>query len=220
MLTFIILSIVMTTRYLVSSSLFYRFVRREDHSPIGPDIRSSILSSIIFAFFGAVAIHLWEEGATKIYMEFNDYPFWYIPVSFLLYLFLHDTYFYWSHRLLHRYKFQRCHVVHHRARVPTAWTSFAFHPFEATLQAMIIPALTLLIPIHWSVLVLILTIMSLFGLTNHLGKEIYPAWAENKLTLITANHHQAHHENLKRNFGLYFTWWDHLMKTEYKKDEL
>ena len=133
---------------------------------------------------------------------------------------MHDTYFYWSHRLSHKFYHLKIHHAHHKSRIPTAWTSFSFHPVEALLQAIIIPAMVFFIPVHLSVLLIVLTIMTAFGLTNHLGYEIYPSFFERKLSLITARHHQVHHSHLSKNFGLYFTFWDKWMGTEHHGAEV
>lgn len=174
----------------------------------------SVMSSAVFALAGALMIRLWQAGMTKIYLSFHAYPIWYLPLSLIIYLVIHDTYFYWTHRWQHRNYFQIIHFAHHESRDPTAWTSFAFHPLEALIQALILPLLIMVIPINVMVLGLFLLIMSFFGVTNHLGYEIYPHWFEKRLGLITATHHQHHHKNMSKNFGLYFTWWDTFLKTE------
>lgn len=161
-------------------------------------------------------IRLWQHGMTSLYFSMDEYPLWYLPISLIIYLIIHDTYFYWTHRWQHLNFFRQIHFAHHESRNPTSWTSFAFHPTEALIQALILPLLITLIPINVIILGIFFLIMSLFGITNHLGFEIYPRWFEMRLRLITATHHQYHHENLSKNFGLYFTWWDRLMKTEYK----
>ncbi len=38
---------------------------------------------------------------TRLYTTIDAFPWWWIPVSLLLCLVVHDTYFYWMHRLLH-----------------------------------------------------------------------------------------------------------------------
>jgi uncharacterized protein (DUF2147 family) len=55
---------------------------------------------------------------------------------------------------------------------------------------------------------------------GHLGFEILPkGFTRNKWvnwnTVIT--HHNMHHEHFHYNYGLYFSWWDRLMKTEHEK---
>lgn len=213
---FILLSFILILRYFIGAGGFYYLFRKKSvHANLKADISWSILSSVVFAFFGAVTIKLWELELTKIYMKWDEFGWIYLPFSLVLYLFLHDAYFYWTHRLLHKsYLLKKVHFAHHLSRKPTAFTSFSFHPIEALIQAVFLPVLLILIPIHLSMLIAYLTIMSVFGITNHLGFEIYPAWLEKKLFLITANHHQKHHEHFDKNFGLYFSFWDRWMKTE------
>lgn len=218
--TFTILLIVMLLRYFFLSMIFSWIVRNRSTRSPSPtqrkrDIRWSLLSTAIFAGSGTLLIFLWKQGSTKIYTNVSDYPLWYFPVGFGLYLFLQDTYFYWTHRWMHSYVFRSVHSAHHESRFPTAWTSFAFHPYEALIQALILPILVLLIPIHLVCLGIFLLTMSLFGVTNHLGYEIYPGNLAKKYSIITATHHDIHHKNFNYNYGLYFSWWDKWMGTEY-----
>lgn len=222
--TFLLLSAVMLMRYFIMAGMFRLICKKTGKAPIdegpisprqmGRDIFWSIQSSLIFALAGTFLIKLWQDGQTKIYYDIGEYGAWYLAISLIVYLFIHDTYFYWTHRLLHLYQFKRCHFVHHESRIPTAWTSFSFHPSEAVIQALILPVLVVLIPIHWMVLVTFLIIMSVCGLLNHLGFDFYPSILEKKFSLISATHHQRHHKQVTVNYGLYFTIWDKLMKTE------
>lgn len=214
----------MLSRYFLLAGLFRVICKKSHKEPIDKgtvsprqikrDIYWSVQSSLIFALAGTVLIKLWQAGETQIYYDFQQYGLWYLIFSLGIYLFIHDTYFYWTHRLLHVFQFKKCHFVHHESRIPTAWTSFSFHPIEAVIQALILPVLVILIPIHWTVLVSFLVIMSLCGLLNHLGFDFYPSFLEKKFSLISATHHQRHHKQVTVNYGLYFTFWDKLMKTE------
>lgn len=221
MLTFVAMSFIMIVRYFALSSLFVFLLKDKNLNPVSRELirkdqKYSVISSFIFAFFGALIIELWKTGETAIYTDLSSSDLFYIPLSLIVYLFIHDTYFYWTHRLLHKKALMKFHIVHHYSKIPTAWTSFSFHPVEALIQAIIIPVLIFIIPIHVGALAFVLMMMTFFGLTNHLGYEIFPAWLEKRLFMITATHHQKHHDNLKRNYGLYFTVWDHLMTTEDK----
>lgn len=179
------------------------------------DLWWSVASTAIFAASGTFLVRAWQAGKTAIYIHHDHHPWWWLPVSLGLLLILHDTYFYWTHRWLHRPEaFRRSHYAHHEARTPTAWTSFAFHPTEALVQALILPTLVMAVPVHWLVLAIFLLLMSVTGVMNHLGRELYPKILEQKLGIISAHHHQHHHEDYRKNFGLYFTWWDQLMGTE------
>jgi Delta7-sterol 5-desaturase len=139
-------------------------------------------------------------------------------VSVLLYLLAHDAWFYWTHRWMHRPRlFRAAHAVHHASRPPTAWAAMAFHPIEALTGAIVIPALVFLVPIHYGALLVVLTIMTVMGVTNHMGWEMFPRWLVEGPAgrwLITASHHERHHREYGCNYGLYFRFWDKACGTD------
>ncbi len=188
-------------------------------SQIRREIGWSLLSAAIYGVPAGIIAWGWQNrGWTLIYSDWDTYPLWYLPLSLFLYLFLHDTWFYWTHRLLHRPRwFRLAHAVHHDSRPPTAWAAMSFHPIESVTVAIVIPVLVFIIPIHAAMLVVVLMIMTIMGVTNHMGWEIFPrAFTHSPLGhwLITASHHQRHHENYRCNYGLYFRFWDHLCGTD------
>jgi sterol desaturase/sphingolipid hydroxylase (fatty acid hydroxylase superfamily) len=74
----------------------------------------------------------------------------------------------------------------------------------------------LILPMHYYVIIIQLTIMTFSSVINHLDIDIYPRNENNVLTkwVIGAAHHAQHHKLFKYNFGLYFTFWDKIEKTE------
>lgn len=181
------------------------------------EIKYSLISSLIFAITGAAAVILWQKGDTKVYTKIDSYSWWYLPASLLVYMLLQETYYYWIHRWMHLPKiFKRIHKVHHDSRIASPFTAFSFHPAEALLQAIFLPVLLMIIPIHYFVIIFLLVIMTFSSVINHLDIEIYPKNPNNLLTkwVIGATHHAHHHKYFKYNFGLYFTFWDRISKTE------
>jgi lathosterol oxidase len=183
------------------------------------EIGWSLVSAAIYGIPAGVVAWGWaNRGWTRIYADLHAWPLWYLPVSVLLYLLAHDAWFYWTHRAMHRPRlFRVAHAVHHASRPPTAWAAMSFHWIEALSGAVVIPLLVFAIPIHVGALGLVLAIMTVMGVTNHMGWELFPsflwrgplgAW------LITASHHQRHHEFYGCNFGLYFRFWDRLCGTD------
>ena len=93
----------------------------------------------------------------------------------------------------------------------------SFHPIEAVTGAVVIPLLVFAIPIHVAALGAVLGIMTIMGITNHMGWEMFPrALVHSRLGnwLITASHHERHHEEYACNFGLYFRFWDRVCGTD------
>lgn len=213
-------------RYLATSGLFAwaTHIRHPGfYERLTPQIRREIAWSLVSAgIYGIPAgIIAWgwdNRGWTQIYRSLADYPLWYFPLSILLYLLAHDSWFYWTHRLMHRpWWFRTAHAVHHASRPPTAWAAMSFHPWEALSGAVIIPLLVFLIPIHVAALAVVLTVMTVMGVTNHMGWEMFPRWVVNGALgrwLITATHHQRHHDEYRGNYGLYFRLWDKACGTD------
>ena len=232
MLTAIILSaiamtVIVALRYLAASGIFAfatSRVRPGQYAGLQPQIRKeiawSLASAAIYGVPAGVIAWGWQaHGWTLVYTNWNAFPLWYAPLSVLAFLFAHDTWFYWTHRLMHRPRwFRIAHAVHHASRPPTAWAAMSFHPIEALTGAVIIPVLVFVIPIHVAMLGLVLTIMTVMGVTNHMGWEMFPRWLVHSRVgnwVITASHHHRHHEAYRCNFGLYFRFWDRLCKTDH-----
>lgn len=214
-------------RYLASSGFFAwltKRVRPGHHAGLDNQIRReifwSLASAAIYGVPAGIVAWGWQElGWTRIYTDWDAWPLWYLPLAPLLYLLAHDAWFYWTHRWMHEPKlFRVAHAVHHASRPPTAWAAMSFHPIEAITGAVVIPALVFLIPIHVAMLGLVLMIMTVMGVTNHMGWEMFPrALVHSRFGnwLITASHHQRHHEEYSCNYGLYFRHWDKLCGTDH-----
>ena len=182
------------------------------------EIWRSALTSAIFALSGMALLILWQKGWTKIYLDWSDYPWCYHPLSILLALLLHETYYYWLHRWMHLPKvYPWAHKWHHDSIKTSSFTSFSFHPVESLLQAIVIPLLILFLPLHIYALFFLLFLMTISGTINHASVEVYPKGFEKHWLgkwLIGATHHDLHHKRFRFNFGLYFTFWDKWMGTE------
>jgi sterol desaturase/sphingolipid hydroxylase (fatty acid hydroxylase superfamily) len=225
-LSALVMTLIVGARYLAVSGAFAlatRVVRPGLYVGLDPQIRReigwSLLSAAIYGVPAGIVAWGWQaRGWTQIYTDWTAFPLWWLPLSVLLYLFAHDTWFYWTHRWMHRPRwFRIAHAVHHASRPPTAWAAMSFHPVEALTGAVVIPALVFLIPIHVAMLGLVLGIMTFMGVTNHMGWEIFPkALVQGRAGrwLITASHHQRHHEQYRCNYGLYFRVWDRLCGTD------
>jgi lathosterol oxidase len=226
LLSVLAMTAIVALRYLAASGIFAAVTQRVRpgyHARLGPQIRReigwSLASAAIYGIPAGVVAWGWQErGWTQIYTGWSDYPLWYLPLAPLLFLLAHDTWFYWTHRLMHRPAwFRTMHAVHHASRPPTAWAAMSFHPWEAITGAVVIPALAFLIPIHVAMLGLVLLVMTVMGVTNHMGWEMFPRRLVHSALggwLITASHHQRHHEEYRCNYGLYFRFWDRLCGTD------
>jgi|SRR5690242_5367337 len=229
----LIFFIIITGRYFLIAGIFYlifycwlpekcqqRKLNKRQYKPkqLQTEITWSLINGLIFSFSGAVALILWQKGFTKVYTNIHDYGWWYLPVSLVISMLLHETYYYWLHRWMHHPRvFKIVHKVHHDSNITSPFTAFSFHPLEGVLQAIFFPVVLLFLPMHYYIIIVQLVIMSLSSVINHLDIEIYPKNFNKNIFgkwLIGATHHSLHHKQFKYNYGLYFTFWDKIRKTE------
>jgi lathosterol oxidase len=201
------------------------FAKIQKRWPSGADYKREIFYSFItFMIFAATPLVLNNphiKPYTTIYKDIHKHGMLYFWLVFPLMLIMHDTYFYWAHRLMHSPKlFSFFHVIHHKSVNPSPWASFAFQPAEAFIESAIIYLFAFTIPIHFIHLFSFLIFMTLYNVYGHLGFEIMPK-RFNRHWLFkyfnTSVNHNMHHQYFTGNYGLYFTWWDRLMNTLHRE---
>lgn len=234
------MTLIVGVRYLATSGLFAWITARvrpglyaRQRAQIRREIGWSLASAAIYGIPAGIVAWGWQNrGWTRITADWDALPLWYAPLAPLLYLIAHDTWFYWTHRWMHgeastrpeggagrnrKAELRIGHAIHHASRPPTAWAAMSFHPAEALSGAIVIPALVFVIPIHAAMLGLVLTIMTVMGISNHMGWEMFPRRLVHGRIgqwLITASHHERHHREYRCNYGLYFRHWDRLCGTD------
>ncbi|GFR42198.1 hypothetical protein Agub_g3089 [Astrephomene gubernaculifera] len=136
--------------------------------------------------------------------------------------FLHDGWFYWTHRLLHWGPLYRhVHYIHHKSKAPSAFTGYSFHLAEALLVFANEVLVCWLLPLHMGLHRTYHLLTTLIHEGGHAGYELAPfiPTLEGLITLLlrgvrpcaalnTVQHHDLHHRYPTRHFSLYFTHWD------------
>jgi Delta7-sterol 5-desaturase len=181
------------------------------------EVGYSILTSLIFAGIGFFVFLTPFVRYTRTYFTISQHSVSYFVLSIFVMILIHDTYFYWTHRLMHRKQiFRVVHRVHHLSTNPSPWAAMAFHPLEAIVEAGIIVVIPLLLPVHPLAIGLFLLFMMIYNVYGHLGYELYPAGFSRSVIgkwINTSVNHNMHHEIVRGNYGLYFLFWDRLMGT-------
>ncbi|MBS1523832.1 MAG: sterol desaturase family protein [Bacteroidetes bacterium] len=197
--------------------------RYPENKHILREISYSMLSVLIFGIIIILTIVAGQKGYTRVYNNIHDYGYFYLFFSIILMIFLHDTYFYWTHRLMHwKPLFRIAHKTHHLSINPTPFAAYAFHPIEAVIEVGIIPVIAFVMPYHPIALVIFTIYSLLLNVIGHLGFEIFPkGFASHRLFKWhnTSTHHNMHHRLTRCNYGLYFNIWDRLMKTNHPEYE-
>jgi Delta7-sterol 5-desaturase len=222
-------------RYIVIAGLafviFYIWRRRkpllqkiQQKFPQGSDYRREVIYSIItffvFAITPFVLNNQYVKPYTTIYTDKSLHGPGYFIFIFVVMLLMHDTYFYFTHRLMHHPKlFRFFHIVHHKSTNPSPWASFAFNPAEAVVESGIVYLFAFTIPVHFIHIFTFLIFMTVYNVYGHLGYELFPRgfnrhWLGKWFN--TSVNHNMHHQYFKGNYGLYFTFWDRIMGTTHK----
>ena len=187
------------------------------------DLKHTVITLLIFAFMDVGLLYFKSKGYTLLYDQIEQYGWFYLILSFAVVLFLHDAFFYWTHRAMHHPKlYNFFHRVHHESTDPSPLTSGSFHPSEAIVENALQFILPFLMPLHFSIILA----WQLFDILNnvlaHLGYELYPkGWVKTPILKYktASTHHNMHHQLFNGNYALYFTWWDKWMGTEFKDYE-
>ena len=222
-------------RYFIAAGsaylIFWIFFKRQWHhriiqkkelkaKKIWFEFRYSMCTVVIFAIIGWGIVTAKNIGYTLIYNEIEEFGWGWFLISIILMILLHDTWFYWTHRLMHHpFIFRHVHLVHHRSTNPSPWAAYSFHPIEAVVEAGIFPIIVFTIPAHGIALLIFLIYMITQNVQGHLGIEFLPKWfIKNKWISwhTTTTHHDLHHKDFNSNYGLYFTWWDKWLGTEHE----
>jgi len=152
--------------------------------------------------------YLW----TTNYFVTHRYTLLWFIFNALIYGFIFDSWFYWTHRALHesQYLWDKIHTTHHAFKNPSAFCQDAVHPLEGLVQGPVGHYLAALVmPVHPIALAFFGLFTSCYAIAAHDGR------------LGDFNHHYAHHDKGKGrlhnfNYGLYWPLWDLICGTRYR----
>jgi len=179
----------------------------------------SLHAALVFSVIGTGVWWGARSGVFQLYQDISMYGYTYAAASLAAIIVLHDAYFYWMHRFMHRPGAMRwIHRVHHQSHSPTPWTAYAFDTLDAIAQALFLPMVLLFLPVHEIVALLWMTHQIIRNAMGHSGVEPVPlSWLRGwwGRWLTTTLHHEMHHAHVRGNYGLWFRWWDQLCGTEH-----
>lgn len=125
-------------------------------------------------------------------------------VNIFWYLFVMDTWFYFTHLLFHKNNFfyKNFHYLHHGFRNPTAYALNAVHPVEGIIHGSlnyIVASSLIYLPVYIKQIIGILTII--YGIYGHHGGK------------GDINNHIQHHYKVIQNLSFYCPIWDYVFST-------
>ena len=184
------------------------------------ELKYSLFTFFIYGLIFALIFNPHVRPLTQVYLNINEHGLWWSVLSFPALMLIHDTYFYWMHRMVHKPAlFNSIHRVHHLSTNPSPLAAQSFHPIEAVLEMIWIVPLVFVFPFHQKTLFIFSFFSMIYNVYGHLSLEIMPISFRKNFVgkwLNTATHHNGHHRYYNGNYGLYFLFWDQIMNTEQK----
>lgn len=181
------------------------------------EFRQSLISHGVFIVAGVLLWAIYRLGFSQIYESISDRGVAYYVLSYFILHVLHDTYFYWTHRALHEVSWlKRHHATHHISRAPSPLAAVSFSWAEAVVQAGFYVLVSMIVPMHWSMLILFYVFVAWISVLGHAGLEFWPnslyrfpfGFTFNSLTA-----HNLHHFYGRGNYALYYRFWDEVCGT-------
>lgn len=184
---------------------------------IGREIRHSLVSLAIFACIIPILLALGLGQYMRFYRDVGDYGWPYFFLSIVLMMLVQDTYFYWTHRLMHlRALFRHVHRTHHLSTNPSAISTYAVHPLEALVDYGASLIILFLIPSTGLSLFIFSWVNVSYAVYTHVGYELFPEGTKNHWLgrwINTSAAHNLHHAKARYNYSWYFLFWDRMMGT-------
>ena len=205
---------------LLKRKILYKKIQRT--IPKNSDyLREFTYSIITIMIFGIVIVTIMGNPNirpyTKIYENIEERGWLYYFAAFPIMLIMHDTYFYWTHRIMHhKLLFNTFHLVHHKSTNPSPWAAYAFHPLEAVVENGIFIVFAFSFPLHESHTPVFFLFSVIYNIYGHLGWELYPKGFNKSFIgkwVNTSVCHNQHHKYFKGNYSLYLLFWDRIMGT-------
>lgn len=201
------------------NALKHKFIQRKfpKRKHLIREFGYSVSTVFIFAMVGTFLVKAVGAGYTQMYHNIDKFGYLYFGFSIIAAILIHDTYFYWTHRAMHHPKlYKHVHLVHHKSTNPSPWAAYAFHPYEAVVQAGAGPLILFVLPMHHWAFLAFLTYMIFLNVFGHYSFELFPkGFTRNKFVFWhnTTTHHNMHHRYFNYNYCLYFNWWDRICGT-------
>ncbi|WP_366502113.1 sterol desaturase family protein [Phenylobacterium sp.] len=183
------------------------------------ELMFSLRSMAVFATVGVLLTFMYRAGLYPLETIADGWgPVW-LGVSIVAGIVGLDTWFYWTHRMMHHPRlFRRFHRRHHRSNNPSPFTAYSFDIPEALVLVGFIVVWPAVFPMPSHAMQWVMLYQIVTNTLVHSGYELMPARRDGRPMLdfiVTTTHHDLHHGQAGWNYAGWFTWWDRWMGTEH-----
>lgn len=175
------------------------------------DIRVGVKKLLMSAGLLVAGFLCQREDWTWTPMELS---WWNLILWFGVGMFLFDTWFYFTHRLLHWAPLYRFHALHHKNVAPTAWSSDNTGALDTFMEHSFYFAIWLMTPAPAEAVFAIRIANQFIGMIGHSGFEFFASpLTKIPSPFVCSTYHDMHHSTFRYNFANIFSFWDRLLGT-------
>ncbi|MEI7978346.1 MAG: sterol desaturase family protein [Bacteroidota bacterium] len=175
------------------------------------EIKHSFSSIIIFGISIIPIVFLIRQGTIHLLPNtvFN------FVLGLLILNLWNEVHFFIIHRILHMPFFMsKVHYIHHQSKVPTVYSIFSFHWFEAILLSTVPLTIALFIPFSFLSIAFYPITSALINYAGHCNYRF--GNGSGKSWLLFGTNHNEHHYKNKNNYGFLLNVFDKLISQKNK----
>ncbi len=199
--------------YLEYKNLIQRIVQKDaSKKQVKKEILYSIQSIFIFGLTTLPIIYLARIGI----IEFKEDTLFNIFIGLVILNVWNEIHFFVIHKMMHLpFLMKHVHKVHHSAFIPTVYSVFNFHWFEALLLSTLPLSIVPFVPISPLAVFLYPTCSILINFSGHCNYRF--GTGEGASWKLLSSNHNNHHYKAKQNFGFAINLLDKIFNKRIKK---
>tara|TARA_R110002049_G_scaffold305404_1_gene501971 strand:+ start:645 stop:1220 length:576 start_codon:yes stop_codon:yes gene_type:complete len=177
------------------------------------EIKHSFKSIVIFGFSIIPIIYLVRIG--KVVLLDNSWQN--ILFGVILLTLWNEVHFYVVHRLMHqKMMMKHVHIIHHKSTIPTVYSVFSFHWFEALLLSTIPLTIVPFIPFSIVAVFIYPLVSILLNFAGHCNYRFGNGSNKSNTWRLFGTYHNEHHTRGRRNYGFALNYLDKLFSKHNK----
>ncbi|WP_198680001.1 sterol desaturase family protein [Aureibaculum luteum] len=160
------------------------------------EIKHSLQSIFVFGFSVLPIIYLIRNDKITLLPD----TFFNVILAVVVLTLWNEVHFFIVHRIMHLPFFmKRVHFVHHQSRIPTVWSVYSFHWFEALLLSTVPLIIMLFVPFSIVGVFLYPLASVLLNYAGHCNYRFGDGYGNS--WRLFGTHHNEHHSKGRANYG-------------------
>lgn len=159
--------------------------------------KNSLISILIISIVGFIQFYLIRIS----WIELDENTWSSVLIGLLILNLWNEVHFFLIHRMMHIPFFMKhVHKIHHKSSVPTVFSGYSFHWFEALLLGTVTLSITPFVKLSLIAIFLYPLNSILLNFSGHCNYKFKNNWINKNVTSYGINHNN-HHSKYAKNFS-------------------